>query len=163
MAEKQENFMQNALKAIGHVLMTIITNKIFYTTFTAWFIAQAMKIIIHLVRTGKIDFRLLVGTGGMPSSHTASVTSLTMCIGLVTGWNSPVFMVSLGYCIVVCSDAMGVRRAAGRQARVLNIMMDEMGSNKLQTEKRLKELLGHTPLEAAAGIILGILIPIIFF
>jgi acid phosphatase family membrane protein YuiD len=145
------------------ILLSIITNKIFYVTFFTWFLAQALKIIINLSRTGKIDFRLLVGTGGMPSSHTASVTSLTTCVGITSGWTSTIFMVSLLYCIVVCSDAMGVRRAAGKQARVLNMMMDEIGHNKFQAEKRLKELLGHTPLEAAAGIFLGILIPIIFY
>ena len=155
--------MKTAFGEAARILLLIITCKIFYTTFSTWFLAQALKIIINFGRCGKIDFRLLVGTGGMPSSHTATVTALTACIGLTAGWTTPVFMVSLGYCIVVCSDAMGVRRAAGRQARVLNMMMDEIGHNKFQAEKRLKELLGHTPLEAAAGIVLGIIMPIIFY
>jgi hypothetical protein len=155
--------MKSAINDILRILISIVTSKIFYTTFFTWFLAQALKIIINFGRTGKIDFRLLVGTGGMPSSHTATVTALTTSVGLTSGWTSPVFMVSLGYCIVVCSDAMGVRRAAGRQARLLNMMMDEIGHNRFHAEKRLKELLGHTPLEAAAGILLGILMPIIFY
>ncbi len=155
--------MDAAIRDTWNILVQITTNKIFYITFISWFVAQALKLFINLVMTGKWDFRLLVGTGGMPSSHTASVTALTTSVGLTAGFSSTVFMVALLYCIVVCSDAMGVRRAAGRQAKVLNMMMDEIGRNKFHAEKRLKELLGHTPLEASAGIILGILIPIILF
>jgi uncharacterized protein len=155
--------MLNAISGIWDILISIITTKIFVSTFTAWFVAQALKLIIHLVQTGKIDFRLLVGTGGMPSSHTASVTALTTSIGLTTGFTSPIFLVALMYCIVVISDALGVRRAAGKQAKLLNMIVDEMGHNKLHAEKRLKELLGHTPVEAAAGILIGILFPIIIF
>ncbi|HRU40218.1 MAG TPA: divergent PAP2 family protein, partial [Candidatus Goldiibacteriota bacterium] len=82
---------------------------------------------------------------------------------LSTGWDSPIFMVSLLYCIVVISDAMGVRRAAGKQAVILNKMMDEMWTSSFKYEKRLKEWLGHTPLEAIAGMLIGILLPVIMF
>jgi acid phosphatase family membrane protein YuiD len=155
--------MRAALRDIWSVFVMIVTNRIFIATFFSWFVAQSLKILINLIKTGKIDFRMLVGTGGMPSSHTATVTALSMSVGLTTGFSSAVFMVSLGYCIVVCSDAMGVRRAAGKQARVLNMMMDEFGSSKFHAEKRLKELLGHSPIEAFMGILLGMIIPILFF
>jgi acid phosphatase family membrane protein YuiD len=99
----------------------------------------------------------------MPSSHTASVTALSMSVGLTTGFTSPIFLVALLLCVVVISDALGVRRAAGRQARLLNMIVDELGHNKLHAEKRMKELLGHTPIEAAAGILIGIIFPILLY
>ncbi|MCE5301143.1 MAG: divergent PAP2 family protein [Spirochaetia bacterium] len=154
--------MANIPEGIWDIFVRIVTNRIFYITFTSWFVAQFLKLVIYFVQTKKFNFRLLVGTGGMPSSHTATVTAVTTCVGLSAGWESPVFMVSLCYCIVVISDAMGVRRAAGKQAQVLNVMMDEFGRAKFNGQ-RLKELLGHTPLEATAGILLGILIPVIMF
>jgi acid phosphatase family membrane protein YuiD len=155
--------MLNAVADIWNIFVSIVSTKIFISTFTAWFFAQALKLIIHLVINHKIDFRLLVGTGGMPSSHTASVTALTTSVGLATGFTSTIFLVALLYCIVVISDALGVRRAAGRQAKLLNMIVDEMGRNKLHAEKRMKELLGHTPIEAAAGIVIGILFPILLY
>ena len=101
-----------------HAFYMIITNKIFYITFTSWFVAQLLKVIIHLIRFRKFDFRLFVGTGGMPSSHTSAVTAATVSVGMAAGWNSVIFMVCLMYCVVVISDAVGVRRASGNQAKV---------------------------------------------
>ncbi|HDQ26085.1 MAG TPA: divergent PAP2 family protein [bacterium] len=157
------HYVSDGFFAAMNVLHTILTNKIFYVTFSTWFIAQVMKVLIFLIINRKFDFRLLVGTGGMPSSHTATVTAVTMCIGLATGFDTPVFMVCLCFAIVVISDAMGVRRAAGRQAAVLNKIMDEMAEHKFKYEKRMKELLGHTPLEAIAGIVIGIILPLLMF
>ena len=144
------------------VFITIITHKIFYITFLTWFFAQTLKVIIYLVVRRRFDFRLFVGTGGMPSSHTAAVTACTTTIGLYSGFDSAVFMVCLCYCIVVISDAVGVRRAAGRQARILNKMMDEAEKSIFSSE-RLKEWIGHTPLEAFAGMLIGIILPVIMF
>ncbi|MFP4466466.1 MAG: divergent PAP2 family protein [Candidatus Goldiibacteriota bacterium] len=146
----------NGINEIFRVLSIIITNEIFYVTFFAWFIAQTIKVCLFLVTHRRFDFRLFVGTGGMPSSHTASVTAGTTMVGLAAGWDSVVFMVCLLYCVVVISDAVGVRRAAGAQAMVLNKMLDDIEHNNYHTGERLKELLGHTPLEALAGIVLGI-------
>ena len=155
--------MLNAIAEAGKILTSIVTTKIFDGTFAAWFFAQALKLIINLVLHHKLDFRLLVGTGGMPSSHTASVTALTTCVGLTVGFTDPVFMVALLYCVVVISDALGVRRAAGKQAKLLNMIVDELRHHKFHAEKRMKELLGHTPIEAAAGILIGLLFPIFFY
>ncbi|MCX7698902.1 MAG: divergent PAP2 family protein [Candidatus Goldbacteria bacterium] len=148
---------------IWNTLVIIVTHKIFYITFFTWLIAQTLKVLIFFITKHKFDFRLFVGTGGMPSSHTAAVSAITTTIGLYSGWDSPIFMVSLCYALIVISDAMGVRRAAGKQAVVLNKMMDEIGHGKFKYEKRLKELLGHTPLEAFAGILIGIIFPILMF
>ena len=153
----------DAVLAVLLILKTIVTNKIFYITFFSWFFAQTLKVIFYFAKHRRFDFRLFVGTGGMPSSHTAAVTAGTVSVGMTLGWDSPVFMVSLLFCIVVISDAMGVRRAAGKQAVILNKMMDEMWDSEFKYEKRLKEWLGHTPLEALAGIVIGILLPVIMF
>lgn len=150
------------LNELFNVIVTIVTCKIFYLPFFTWLFAQTLKVIIFFVVKHRFDFRLFVGTGGMPSSHTAAVTAGTTTIGMVTGWDSPIFMVCLLYCIVVVSDAVGVRRAAGKQAIVLNKMLDEFEKNGFKAE-RLKELLGHTPLEAFIGILIGIIIPVLFF
>jgi acid phosphatase family membrane protein YuiD len=146
-----------------HILRIIVTTKIFYVTFFTWFFAQTLKVLFFFAAKRKFDFRLFVGTGGMPSSHTAAVTAGAVSVGMTLGWDSPVFMVALLFCIVVISDAMGVRRAAGKQAVILNKMMDELWTSEFKYEKRLKEWLGHTPLEAMAGIIIGILLPVIMF
>ncbi|MBN2754112.1 MAG: divergent PAP2 family protein [Candidatus Goldbacteria bacterium] len=152
----------DGLQALWDVLIVIITHKIFYTTFISWFAAQFIKFALHLILCRKINFHLLVGTGGMPSSHTATVIAVTNAVGMHSGYDSAVFMVALCYCIVVISDAMGVRRAAGKQAEVLNKMMDEFGHQKF-SPNRLKELLGHTPLEAIAGILIGLFLSIIIY
>ncbi len=145
-----------------NVIITIVTCKIFYITFFTWFLAQTIKVLLYLLFKHKFDFRLFVGTGGMPSSHTAAVTAGTVTIGMATSWTSPVFMASLLYCIVVVSDAVGVRRAAGKQAMVLNKIIDELEHSEFKTE-RLKEFLGHTPFEAFVGIVIGILVPVLMY
>ena len=154
--------IMNGVVEFGSAFITIVTHKIFYITFLSWFVAQALKVVLFFIVKKKFDFRLFVGTGGMPSSHTAAVTACTVTIGLYSGFDSPVFMVCLCYCIVVISDAVGVRRAAGKQARVLNKMLADAEVKKKNPE-RLKELLGHSPMEAFAGLVLGIILPIIMF
>jgi acid phosphatase family membrane protein YuiD len=130
--------------------------KILYVTTVAWFIAQGLKVLIYWFRNHKINFRLFVGTGGMPSSHSAFVCSLATAIGLESGWDSPVFLLSVGIALIIMSDAAGVRRAAGQQAKILNEIMDDLYSSRPVPEKKLKELLGHTPVQVFAGALLGI-------
>ena len=109
----------------------------------------------------RIDFTRLVGTGGMPSSHSASVTALTMAVGMEAGWNSTLFGATAFFSLVIMYDATGIRRAAGRQANVLNRMLDELKDyHKLETV-RLKELLGHTPLEVILGAAYGVLVALL--
>jgi len=124
----------------------------------AWIAAQTLKVLIHLVRRRKLDFRFLVSTGGMPSAHSASTASLATAVGLQEGWDSAVFAVAAAFALVVMFDAQGVRRAVSGQARILNRILDELFAGRPLTETRLKELLGHTPIQVFTGAALGIAI-----
>jgi acid phosphatase family membrane protein YuiD len=128
-----------------------------------WFVAQGLKVLIYWFRHHKINFRLFVGTGGMPSSHSAFVSSLSAAIGLETGWDSPAFILSLGMAIVIMSDAAGVRRAAGQQAQILNEIMDDLYRSKPVPHARLKELLGHTPVQVFVGAFIGIVVALLMY
>jgi uncharacterized protein len=136
----------------------ILSNKVLITCVTAWFIAQLLKIILTFHKSKKIDITRFVGSGGMPSSHTSFVMSLATSIGKLYGWSSPLFALSLCFAFVVMYDAAGVRRAAGYQAKVLNMIIDDLAHHKPLANERLKELLGHTPKEVMAGAVLGIVI-----
>ncbi len=132
------------------------------TCILAWFIAQFIKVILTLIKDKKIDFRRFIGAGGFPSSHASFVTSLATAVGITSGFNGSEFAISVVLALVVMYDAAGVRRAAGQQARILNKIVEEWDNKDLaKTDKRLKELLGHTPKEVFAGAILGIVIALI--
>lgn len=131
---------------------------ILLTTFIAWLIAQTLKVLIGVVREKRFNFRWFVGTGGMPSSHAAAVSAMASSVGLHTGFDSAQFAIMLLFAVVVISDAQGVRRASGQQAEVLNKILDDIYWKHRIKEDRLKELLGHTPVEVIAGTALGILI-----
>ncbi len=135
---------------------------ILFTTFIAWFIAQSLKVILGIFREKRFDFRWFVGTGGMPSSHAAAVSALTTAVGLHTGFSSPSFYIALVFTIVVLFDAQGVRRASGEQAEILNKILDDIYWKKRIQEERLRELIGHTPIEVFAGALLGVLAALIF-
>jgi acid phosphatase family membrane protein YuiD len=136
----------------------LLSNKVLITCVTAWFIAQLLKIILTFYTSKKIDITRFVGSGGMPSSHTSFVMSLATSIGKIYGWASPLFAMAICFAFVVMYDAAGVRRAAGYQAKVLNMIIDDLAHHKPLGNERLKELLGHTPKEVMAGAILGIVI-----
>lgn len=122
----------------------------------AWAVAQVLKVIIVSIASRKLTLSRLIGSGGMPSSHAAFVVSLAFAIGFQNGFQSSVFALSAVFAIVVMYDAAGVRRAAGRQARLLNRMVTELvDKRRLPHYETLKELLGHTPVEVFAGAILG--------
>ncbi len=132
------------------------------TAIVAWFLAQLIKVVLVLVTSKKLDFGRFVGSGGMPSSHSALVTSLATAICFIEGYKSPLFAASAVFALVVMYDAAGVRRAAGQQAKILNKIVEDWGkASYSDTEKKLKELLGHTPKEVFAGAVLGIIIGII--
>ena len=139
-----------------------ISSSVLVTSAIAWFIAQFIKVIIVLVKNKKLDFRRFIGSGGMPSSHSSFVVSLATSIGIKDGFASDIFAASAVMALVVMYDAAGVRRAAGQQARILNKLVREWEKNDFtQTEKKLKELLGHTPFEVFAGAILGIAVALL--
>lgn len=117
---------------------------------------QIIKFLAVLVVARRVDFRRLTGTGGMPSSHAASVAALATAVGIETGWRSPLFGVAAFFSLVVMYDAAGIRRAAGFQARILNRMVDDLKAHHVIEGERLKELLGHTPLEVLIGTAYGI-------
>lgn len=114
--------------------------------------------ILTLVKERKLDLYRFVGSGGMPSSHSAMVMGLSTAIGLKTGWDSLEYAVVLIFSLIIMYDAAGVRRAVGKQAMILNQMIKDKQQNKQIEERQLKELVGHTPIEVFAGAILGIAI-----
>jgi hypothetical protein len=142
-------------------LTQIFKNKIFMTTLSAWFVAQVIKVTIGVIRQKKFDFRWFVGTGGMPSSHAAGASCLATAIGFEYGFNGVYFALAASFAIVVMFDAQGVRRSTGRQARILNRVMDDIYWQGRITEGRLRELVGHTPIEVLVGFLLGVAIAVL--
>lgn len=133
------------------------------TVFSAWFIAQTAKVLTYVVTHKKFSFKWFVGTGGMPSSHAAAVSSMATVMAIHYGTGSPLFVLSLLFAIVVMTDAQGVRRASGKQAEILNKILDDIYWKKKIQEDRLKELLGHTPVQVLVGIVLGIVVTLVFY
>jgi acid phosphatase family membrane protein YuiD len=127
----------------------------------AWAIAQVLKVCIVSIRRRHLDLRVLAETGGMPSSHSSIVAALTTAIGRLNGVTSDVFAIALIFSIVVMYDAQGVRRAAGRQAAILNRLVDDLMAQRGLQETRLRELLGHTPFEVLVGAALGIAVGLV--
>ncbi|NJO42567.1 MAG: divergent PAP2 family protein [Cyanobacteria bacterium CRU_2_1] len=135
----------------------ILNNHILMVSVFACLLAQVIKLLVELIWRGKVTFRTLVTTGGMPSAHSALVTALAVGIGQTAGWASGEFAIAFIFAIIVMYDAAGVRQAAGKQARILNQIVDELfsGDHAKFNEERLKELLGHTPVQVIVGSVLG--------
>lgn len=131
-------------------------NPILFTAFLAWAIAQVCKAIYELIRQRKLVLSRLVSSGGMPSSHSALVTGLATAAGRTQGINSPAFAIAVVLASIVMYDAAGVRRAVSIQARILNQMIEEAFQGSPMAEKRLRELIGHTPVQVFVGALLGI-------
>jgi len=124
--------------------------------FLAWGIAQVLKVVFTSARQRRLNLRVLAEQGGMPSSHSAIVMALTASIGRVNGITSAAFAIALIFSFVVTYDAQGVRRAAGRQAEVLNRLVDDLVAQRGIQEDRLRELIGHTPTQVLVGGALGV-------
>lgn len=144
-------------------LEQLFRNKIIGVAIASWALAQLIKIIIDIVENRRLDLELIMSSGGMPSSHSSFVTSLGMTVGLEMGFDSVYFAICFVLCMVVMYDAAGVRRAAGKQAVVLNKILENASKHGIKVDEKLKELLGHTPVEVAAGAILGIVMAIFFY
>lgn len=123
--------------------------------FVTWFCVQTFKVLWELATTKKFNFKRIIGAGGMPSSHTAIVVSITTMVGRSQGINSVIFAVSLIFSLVVMYDACGGRRQAGKQARILNDIVNTPGLSTVQVREKLVEALGHTPLQVIIGAIVG--------
>lgn len=145
------------------IFQELTNNLILVSAVVSWAIAQILKTLIHVIVTKKFDAERLVGTGGMPSSHSATVCGMATSTYIICGPSSPEFAIAAILAIVVMYDALGVRRETGKQAVIINEMMqlfNDMGSTKISFEKKLKEFVGHSPLQVLAGAILGICIAI---
>lgn len=127
-----------------------------------WIAIQSFKVMYDLAVTKKFNFKRIMGAGGMPSSHSAVVTSIATLIGKSEGVDSPMFALSLVFAMVVMYDAAGVRRAAGKQARVLNKIVQTPGLSNIEVHEKLLEALGHTPLQVFVGALIGIVAGLIF-
>ena len=136
--------------------MDFIQNKYIYVPVLLWFGIQLFKLIYDLVKTKKFNFKRILGAGGMPSSHSAVVTTLATLIGKYEGVDSAIFAVSFVVAFVVMYDACGVRRAAGKQAALLNKLVETPGLTGVQVSEKLVEVLGHTPVQVIVGALIGI-------
>ena len=139
-------------------LQKLVTNKYVYVPLIVWFCIQTFKVIHDLIKTKKLDFKRIMGAGGMPSSHSGVVTCLAAMIGKNLGFDTPMFAMSLVFAMVVMYDAAGVRRAAGKQARLLNKIVETPGLSSVQVQEKLVEVLGHTPLQVVVGAAIGIIV-----
>ncbi len=129
----------------------------------AWFVAQMLKVPIEYLRTHKLNWALLVEAGGMPSSHSALIVGMTTSIGLTQGLKSPLFALALAMSMIVIYDATGVRRQAGKHAELINAIINDLAAGHPLKEEQLREVLGHTPVEALGGILLGVVIPVVIW
>lgn len=138
------------------IINEIVYNKCIYVPFILWFLIQTFKVLTELVVNKRLDVKRIVGAGGMPSSHSAIVCSLATCVGKEYGFDSGIFAISMVMAFVVMYDAAGVRRAAGKQARILNKILETPGLTTLEVQEKLVEVLGHTPIQVFVGAIFGI-------
>ena len=133
-------------------------NPILLTGAVAWLVSQLSKAIIHLIITKRCHWDRLFGDGGMPSSHSATVTAVAVMTGLRCGWDSPIFAIAAVLALIVMHDAMGVRQETGKQAKVINSMVElinSFGRGELTPEETLKEFVGHTRRQVVVGAVLG--------
>jgi len=141
----------------------IFHNRIFLITLAVWVLAQMIKVVLGIIKEKRFNFRWFIGTGGMPSSHAAGASALATSVGLEYGFNSPLFAVAAAFAMVTMFDAQGVRRSTGYQATILNKMMDDIYWKGQIDEQRLKELVGHTPVEVLAGFAFGVICAMILY
>lgn len=127
-----------------------------------WFFIQLFKVIWDLVETKKFNFKRILGAGGMPSSHSAVVMALSTMIGKSQGFDTPIYALSVIFACIVMYDAAGIRRAAGKQARLLNKLVETPGLSGVQVSEKLVEVLGHTPFQVFVGAVIGVIVGFIF-
>jgi len=146
------------LAVIQHYdLWMMFTSRIFWCGLGGWIVASVIKMLLAAWKTRKFDFTYLVATGGMPSSHSATVCGLATGFGITYGFDSPICILATAFAIVTMFDAATVRRAAGEHAKVLNAIVCDLKELKFKPRERFKELLGHTRKEVLWGMVTGIL------
>ncbi len=145
-----------------NAIIEILTNKYIYIPFLVWLAIQSFKVIWDLITTKKFNFKRILGAGGMPSSHSAVVMCLAVMVGKEAGFSSYIFAISMIFAIVVMYDAAGIRRAAGKQAALLNKIVNTPGLSSVQVQEKLVEVLGHTPIQVFVGALIGVIVGVIF-
>ena len=138
--------------------MPIFHNYVLIAALIAWGIAQVIKVPLEYLQTRRWNWALLVSPGGMPSSHSALVVGITHAIGLSVGFGTPLFSLAFALSMIVIYDATGIRRQAGKHAELINAMINDLAAGNPLKEEQLREVLGHTPLEALGGILLGLVV-----
>ena len=133
-------------------------NKMFLTVLLAWLMAQSIKVVIGVLTEKRFNFKWFVGTGGMPSSHAATVSALASSVGFAFGFSSPFFAFAFFFAFIIMFDAQGVRRQSGHQAEILNKIIEDIYLKRGVKQKRLIELLGHTPIQVFIGAAIGVFV-----
>ena len=134
----------------------LLFNPVLLAALTAWLIAQVLKVMIEFIKFKKWNWAVVFEAGGMPSSHSAMVSATALSIGLIMGFDTPVFAVAAIFAMIVIYDATGVRRESGKQAVLINSIIEEFSKGKIPPQDKLKEVLGHTPGESILGTLLGL-------
>ncbi len=138
--------------------MPFLHNYVLVAALIAWALAQMLKVPIEYLETRRLNWALLVQAGGMPSSHSALIVGIAHAIGLSVGFDSALFALAFGIAMIVIYDATGIRRQAGKHAELINAMINDLAAGNPLKEEQLREVLGHTPLEALGGILLGLIV-----
>ena len=144
-------------------ILEVFNNKLLWVAVLSWFVAQALKILVTLIEDHRFDITKLWASGGMPSSHSSFVMALTTGVGQQVGFNSMEFAICMVFSFIVMYDAANVRLEAGKQAVFINQIIKVLENPNLNSEQRLKEILGHTPLQVVAGCLLGITIGLLCY
>lgn len=139
-------------------LLDIFQNKVLIAGLSGWLVAQVLKIPMEYLRSHKWLWTMFFAAGGMPSSHSALMVGATLAVGLYYGFDNPLFALGVTITMIVTYDAAGVRRQAGMHAERINVLFDELLRGHLWSEEDLREVLGHTPLEVAGGVLLGLIV-----
>ena len=145
------------------VLAQLISNRILIAGMAAWASAQILKTITYAIVNKTLDLKRLLGDGGMPSAHSATVTAIAVATGFIEGFDSSIFAVAIMIAFVVMHDAMGVRLETGKQAKVINDMIKLVYTEDMSPEEKLKEFVGHTPSQVVAGFVLGVFVDVVIF
>ncbi len=144
------------------VFASMVSNHVLMVTLAGWAFAQTIKVGLGVLRTHRFDFRWFIGTGGMPSAHASGSSAMATIIGFDYGFQTPLFALAAVFALVTMFDAQGVRRSTGKQAGILNRILDDIYWRGKIEEEQLKELIGHTPIEVFMGSLIGIFLAIVF-
>ena len=151
------------MEHLFYFIYSLLNNFSFIVVIVSGGLAQVIKLYIYWIKERELNIWHIFEAGGMPSSHSASVTALTLSIGLTQGWNSPLFTIAGVFAVIVMYDATGVRRSAGQQALILNKIIDDIYPNEKVQKEKLKEIIWHDPIEVVAGAVLAVIVTIIAY